>query len=167
MDIDFLAYVFCKNLPLPHKERIVSVSDKTVSHLKRYINLYHTKTTANTTYLFYTTIHGHTHSMSPGNVERLINKYAEQVRVHCPDMPKKVHPHMFRRTRATNLYQCNVDLELVSRILGHSSTQTTRIYAKPSLQMIQEAMEKSTVTISEDPIWPDDESELAKLFGLR
>ncbi len=66
---------------------------------------------------------------------------------------------MLRRTRATNLYQCNVELELVSRILGHSSTQTTRIYAKPSLQMIQEAMEKSGMTTPEEPIWPEDESE--------
>lgn len=47
---------------------------------------------------------------------------------------------MLRRTRATGLYQDGVELELVSRILGHSSTQTTRIYATPSMKMMQEAM---------------------------
>ena len=81
-----------------------------------------------TDYLFYTIIHGQPHQMSPGNVERIINKYADTVRDKHPDLPPKVHPHMFRRTRATDLYQSTVDLELVSRILGHASTQTTRIY---------------------------------------
>lgn len=106
--------------------------------------------------------------MSAGNVERLINKYANQIQTEHPDLSQKVHPHMFRRTRATNLYQSNVELELVSRILGHASTQTTRIYAKPSLEMLKEAMEKSNpVMEKEEPLWPEDEEELAKLFGLR
>jgi len=83
-------------------------------------------------------------------------------------MPLKVHPHMFRRTRATNLYQNDVELELVSRILGHSSTQTTRIYAKPSLEMLKKAMEKSSgCSFDATPIWPDKEEELAKICGLR
>ena len=75
---------------------------------------------------------------------------------------------MFRRTRATNLYQSNVELELVSRILGHASTQTTRIYAKPSLEMLKEAMDKANPELNaEKPLWPDDEDELAKICGLR
>ena len=75
---------------------------------------------------------------------------------------------LFRRTRATNLYQSNIELELVSRILGHASTQTTRIYAKPSLEMLKEAMDKSNPELNaEEPLWPDDEDELAKICGLR
>ena len=65
-------------------------------------------------YLFYTIIHGQPHQMSPSNVERIINKYADMIRNKHPDLPQKVHPHMFRRTRATDLYQSTVDLELVS-----------------------------------------------------
>ena len=88
--------------------------------------------------------------------------------VSCLLIPQKVHPHMFRRTRATDLYQSTVDLELVSRILGHSSTQTTRIYARPSLEMIRTAMDNSTTTVEvEEAMWPDNEDELARLFGLR
>jgi site-specific recombinase XerD len=150
------------------KERIVSLSYNTVEHLHQYMRLYHEESNVETDWLFYTTIHGHTHAMSPGNVERLIEKYATKVRGNVRDFPKKVHPHMFRRTRATNLYQSDVELELVSRILGHSSIQTTRIYAKPSIEMIKKAMEKSDSTINaEEPLWPDNEAELARLFGLR
>ena len=76
----------------------------------------------NTDVLFYTVIHEKAHAMSPGNVARIINKYADLIRADYPELPDKVHPHMFRRTRATNLYQNDIELELVSRILGHSST---------------------------------------------
>ncbi|MCR5746283.1 MAG: site-specific integrase [Lachnospiraceae bacterium] len=150
------------------KERIVSVSDNAAEHLKNYIKIYHDRDTPGTKYLFYSVIHGQIHKMSPGNVARIINKYADQIRDDCKDLPDRVHPHMFRRTRATNLYQSNVELELVSRILGHASTQTTRIYAKPSLEMLKEAMDKSNPELNaEEPLWPDDEDELAKICGLR
>lgn len=150
------------------KERIVSISDNTVAHIQQYMRDYHKETISTSDYLFYTIIHGQPHQMSPGNVERIINKYADMVRDDHPDLPPKVHPHMFRRTRATDLYQSTVDLELVSRILGHASTQTTRIYAKPSLEMIRSAMDSSSIAVeAEEPMWPDNEDELARLFGLR
>lgn len=151
------------------KERIVSITDKTVNHIKRYISYYHdNKNTVISELLFYTIINGNINRMSPGNVERIINKYANQTRQEHPDLPIHVHPHMFRRTRATNLYQSDVELELVSRILGHESTQTTRIYATPSLEMFKSAMERSAPSMpDEEPLWLGDEEELARLCGLR
>ena len=150
------------------KERIVSISDNAFRHLEHYIRLYHGSNSPVTEYLFYSVIHGQAQMMSPGNVARIINKYAEQTRKEHPDLPEKVHPHMFRRTRATNLYQNNIELELVSRILGHASTQTTRIYAKPSLDMIKDALNKSNPELNaEEPLWPDDEDEFARICGLR
>lgn len=75
---------------------------------------------------------------------------------------------MLRRTRATGLYQDGVELELVSRILGHSSTQTTGIYATPSMKMMQEAMGGSIGGMpEEEPLWTDNEDELARICGLR
>lgn len=150
------------------KERIVSISDDSAKHLERYIKLYHGTDTPYTEYLFYTVIHSQVNAMSPGNVERMINKYADKIRPEHPDLPEKVYPHMFRRTRATNLYQSDVELQLISRILGHVSTQTTRIYAKPSLEMIKSAMDRSNPELNaEQLLWPDDEAELARILGLR
>ena len=151
------------------RERIISISDRTADHLSYYINMFHNQSRPETEFLFYTVIHGKAGAMSPGNVERLIKKYAAIIRPEHPELPAKVHPHMFRRTRATDLYQNDVDLELVSRILGHASTQTTRIYAKPSLSMIQAAMEASAICpdSSKEPEWLENEDEMARLFGLR
>lgn len=71
------------------------------------------------------------------------------------------------RTRACGLYQSGVELELVSRILGHTSTQTTRIYASPSIEMLKTAMENVSVDISEAAEWIDNEEELAIICGVR
>lgn len=148
------------------KERIVSITDKTVEHLKRYIKIYHLEKDSDCP-LFYTVIKGHISAMSTGNAERILNKYAEMIRPEHPNLPQKLYPHMLRRTRACGLYQNGVELELVSRILGHTSTQTTRIYASPSIEMLKAAMESASDEISETAEWLDDEEELARLCGIR
>jgi len=149
------------------KERIVTITDKTVDHLRVYLKIYYSDK-AEDMPLFYTVIKGRIDRMSPGNVGRIINKYAAAIREEHPELPKKIYPHMFRRTRACNLYQDGVELELISRILGHSSTQTTRIYANPSVEMMRKAMEHSDSSLpNETPLWPDDEVEIARLCGIR
>ena len=60
-----------------------------------------------------------------------------------------------------------VELELISRILGHSSTETTRIYAVPSMEMMRKAMESGNLAVDEKQQWPDDDDEIARLCGLR
>lgn len=62
---------------------------------------------------------------------------------------------------------CLMKVELVSRILGHTSTQTTRIYASPSIEMLKKAMENNSVDVSETAEWLDDEEELARICGIR
>ena len=149
------------------KERIVTITERTTGHLRAYLKLYHPCSNEDTP-LFYTVINGRKNRMSPGNVGRIINKYASAIRPEHPGLPERIYPHMFRRTRACNLYQDGVELELVSRILGHASTQTTRIYAAPSVEMMRKAMEHEETTLpAETPLWLDDESELARLCGIR
>lgn len=148
------------------KERIVPIADVTAGHLKEYMKNYHPDRDADSP-LIYTVIKGNRDRMSVGNVERIIKKYAEQIRPDHPNLPESCYPHMVRRTRATNLYQDGTELELVSRILGHSSTETTRIYAVPSVEMMRKAMETGILATNEEPDWPDDEAELARLCGLR
>ena len=153
-----------------HRERVVAITEQTLNHILHYLEIYHSEKCPDTELLFYTTIKGQTGMMSEGNVERFLRQYAEQVMNTCPDMPERVHPHMFRRTRATNLYQNGVDLPLVSRILGHAQLETTRIYAKPSLDMMRAALESNTPPAVENemPLWTNaTEEQMAKMCGLR
>ena len=153
-----------------NKERIVAINIRTAEHLKQYLSVYHRSDLNPKKYVFYTEIKGVTEKMSSGNVERFISQYADSARNQCDQIPLKVYPHMFRRTRATNLYQNGVELELVSRILGHSSTETTKVYATPSLEMLRKAIEsvETPEQANEKPLWTGcNEEELAKLCGLR
>jgi len=151
------------------KERVVAINVKTVKHVKQYLDVYRSKDNPDTNLLCYTIIKGRAGKMSEGNVERFIQQYADKAREFCPDIPLHVYPHMLRRTRATNLYQNGVELALVSRILGHAFLDTTRVYAKPSLAMMREAMEsvEAPQTKDEKPLWAGSEEETAKLCGLR
>ena len=148
------------------KERIVAITDATAKHISNYLRSFHVDPSPDSP-LIYTVIKGDMGRMSVGNVERIIKKYADQIRPDHPDLPKTVYPHMVRRTRATNLYQDGIELELISRILGHTSTETTRIYAVPSVEMMRQAMECGNLASDEQPEWTDSEAELARLCGLR
>jgi len=151
------------------KSRIVPISPKTAAHLAHYISVYHGNGNSNTYLLFYTVIKNEIGMISEANVERFIRQYARKARSFCPSIPDRVHPHMFRRTRATHLYQNGVSLPLVSRLLGHASLETTRLYAQPSLKMLRDAIEsvETSKGIAVKPIWEGDEAAMAKLSGLK
>lgn len=146
------------------KERIVGLSSKTIKHLNFYLSIYHKEDISD--YIFYTVIKGSANCISVSTVETFIQRYADEVRILIPDIPKHVYPHMFRRSRATHLYRDNVPLELISRVLGHSSTDTTKdYYTTPSLEQMRKVVENKS-DIDVEPEW-ENEDRIAKLFGIR
>ena len=76
---------------------------------------------------------------------------------------------LFRRIKATNLYQDGIAIELVSTVLGHARTDTTKsYYAKPSVEQLRDAMESVPTPVSDEaPMWEGNEDEMARLCGLR
>lgn len=152
------------------KERTVAFSNKTVMLLEGYIDEFHREGSRKDA-LFYTVIKEVKGKMSTRNVERLVKKYADILRKQDPGVPESVYPHMLRRTRASGLYQDGVDISLISKVLGHSSIETTKDhYAIPSLEQKRAAMEKGSAyepDTQQEPMWLDDEGELAMLCGLR
>jgi len=165
LDGDF-PYVFINGKG--NKERTVQLTEKTVEHLKEYIRVCHPNSSRGT-FIFSTTIKGITDSMSDSNVQRLLKQYTAKARQVCPDIPESVHPHMLRRTRATNLYQDGVAIELVSTVLGHARVETTKThYAKPSVAQIRDALDSVPTPIKdEEPLWIGNEEEMARRCGLR
>jgi site-specific recombinase XerD len=153
-----------------NKERIVAITEMTAAHLLEYLRVFHPEQSDRDALLFYTVIKGQVGRMSGGNVERFISQYARKAALLCADVPTKVHPHMFRRTRATMLYQSGVELALISKILGHSQIETTRIYAVPSMEMLRQAIVsvESPAQLDEKPIWKScSDDEMARLCGIR
>ena len=70
-------------------------------------------------------------------VYRLIERCARRVPAL---VGKKVTPHTFRHTAACHLVQAGVDINTIRAWLGHSTIDTTNIYAEIDLQMKAEAV---------------------------
>lgn len=152
------------------KPRLVPVTDDTIKYFRKYASIYHSEKDE-TQPMFYT-IHRQVKTpMSDDNVARFIDKYSIKARAIYPEMPQKVHPHMFRRSRAMHLYRSGMPLALLSEWLGHENPETTLIYAYADPEMKRNAIEKATVenpikTNEKLPIWKDNEDIINRLCGL-
>lgn len=155
-----------------NKTRTVPLMDKTVEHLKAYLEKFHPEATRDKQdYLFYTVIHGKKGQMSPDAVAAFLKKYASMARETCDEIPDSVHPHQFRHTRAISLYRNGVPLILVSEFLGHADVNTSQIYAYADTEMKRAAINKAMGNNDNDDKqdssrWEGDEDLLKKLFGL-
>lgn len=149
------------------KTRCISLNQKCAEHVKNYVLQYHGINAEADAPLFYTVIHGEKNPMSTRNVERIVKKYADQVRRDHESLPESVYPHMFRRTRATGLYRDGVPLEMVSAILGHENSETTKIYAIPSAEQLRKALLKGqSIDDNQEKLWENKTEEIRRMFGL-
>ncbi len=156
-----------------NKTRAVPLMDKTIAHLKEYMERFHPKDPQNQeAFLFYTQIKGIQGRMSDDNVSCFLKKYAETAREVCSDVPARIHAHLFRHTRAMHLYQAGIPLSYIKDFLGHVSINTTDIYASTDISMMRAALERigrrdSEQVPKEAPVWQDNEELILKLCGLK
>ena len=147
-----------------NKERKVSLDDNTAQLLQLYLKEYHPNHPTPEFPLIYTKYKGEFKQMTHRNIQKILKKYSEGLK------RGNVYPHLLRRSRATNLYQNDTPIEIVSVFLGHSSIETTKDhYAFPSMEQMKAAMEagKPSDAARVKPLWEGHKDELAKLCGLR
>lgn len=65
-------------------------------------------------------------SLTPSGIYKIVAKYADQTGLK--EELRKLSPHTFRSTAATNALEHNADLAKVQEWLGHANIATTRIY---------------------------------------
>ena len=156
-----------------NKYRITPITKDVVKLFYNYCRLYHPNMDNDKeSYLFYTVRNGVTSQMSDDNVQRFLRTYGKSVRADNPEFPH-LHSHLFRRTRAMHLYIANVPLPLISEWMGHSSLESTRIYALATTEMKRKAVEKlsseeksvfnNDVTFK----YADNDEILKRLCGLK
>jgi len=147
------------------KTRSVPLMDKTVSHLKEYLKRFHTEGGAARP-LFYSERSGEPHKLSTDAVAVILKTCGNTARRTCAEVPERVHPHLFRHTRAMDLYRAGMPLSYVADFLGHVSVNTTGIYASADVEMLRKAVEKANPeSPPQSRVWKDEES-LKKLCGL-
>ena len=157
------------------KTRVVTMSVRMASLLREYVSRAHCgKTRDSEDNLFFTVRNGCPTRMTEDNVRHLARHYGTMARKCCKEVPKNVHPHLFRHSRAMHLYEHGMDLMLVSQWLGHAQFKTTLIYARADPEMKRKAIERATAKDARlrDLIKPkrmkvDDDNLLKRLYGLK
>lgn len=142
------------------KSRNVPLMDKTVAHLRHYLQEFHPhpEATADAP-LFYAKRDGRPHALSTDSLNLLLGHYANQARSTCSEIPDHVHCHLIRKTRAMTLYQRGMPLTVIMNLLGHANLSTTsHFYAFATTEMIYEAMKKThPEAVAAEPLWKREE----------
>jgi len=157
------------------KIRTVPLMESTVKHFQNYAGIFHPgESVYSEQFLFYK-IRGEQRSkLHHDTARRFIFDYGAAAKEHCPDVPDKVTPHLWRHTRAMNLYQRGMDLTLISQWLGHAKLDTTRIYARADTEQKRLAMEKATFNfgplaekLNPERFIINDDDMIKRLYGLK
>ena len=112
--------------------------------------------------------------MTEDNARKMIAHYGETARMKCAEVPVRVHPHLFRHSRAMHLYHGGMDLALISQWLGHSQFETTLIYAQADVEMKRKAIEEASANgcplgemFSNPRFSVSDDETIKRLYGLK
>ena len=155
--------------------RTVPLMQSTAEHFKNYVKVFHLGEGGySEQYLFYVARAGKVQKMHHDTARRLIHGYGVSAKCVCPDVPDKVHPHLWRHTRAMHLYQRGMELSLISQWLGHAKLETTRIYARADTERKRQAIANATdadsplaAKLNAERFMVSDDELLKQLYGLK
>ncbi|WKV08583.1 site-specific integrase [Thermoanaerobacterium sp. CMT5567-10] len=137
-----------------NKARIVPLMEKETHILKRYMEEERLLTPAAGQYpLFF---NRRKEKLTRAGIGYILDKYVKMARnMNNALVPEKFTCHCLRHSKAMHLLQAGVNLVYIRDILGHSSVQTTEIYARADSKQKREAIERAytDVTPIELPIW--------------
>ena len=102
------------------KERIVFFSDRALEYLERYLG-------GRQEGPIILSMRSPHQGLKKNAIENIIRKIAERAEIN-----KRVFPHLLRHTFATHALNKGMPLPTLCDLMGHCSTDTTRIYAKNS-----------------------------------
>lgn len=117
------------------KERIVYFSTKAKLNMQSYLENRQGENTA----LFISEKAPH-QQIGIRALQLMIKKIKDRTNVK-----EKVHAHKFRRTQATHLLNSGMTIQGVQKILGHTSPETTQIYAQISQENLKNEFKRLVV----------------------
>ena len=150
-----------------NKVRTVPLMGNTVELLKKYINENDLKRKSHSTqeYLF---VNRSGNKMTRAGIGYILDKYVKIANENGANITVKVHPHVFRHSKAVHLLESGVELIYIRDILGHSSVTTTEIYAKVCAANKRAALEKAYEDVStiEEKDWTENKDLMSWLSDL-
>jgi integrase/recombinase XerD len=149
------------------KVRTVPLSSKCADMLKQYIRGYHLDSPEANMYPLFG--NGHHSKLTRTAVTAIVKKYAGKARLLDSQLiPDHLSPHSLRHSKGMLLQDADVNIFCIRDFLGHSSINTTEIYARASVRQKKEALEKTAVTPYNDikTSWQKDKKLLEWLKEL-
>lgn len=152
------------------KTRVVPLMGEQIVILKRYMEENH---------LFESNKHKHNlffnsrkEKLTRAGVTYILKTYANMARQVNPELiPCIISCHSLRHSRAMHLLQSGVNIVYLRDILGHTSIQTTDIYARADSKQKREALEKAYMDLIPDKAknrdWERNQGLLDWLKGLQ
>ena len=138
-----------------NKVRIVPISDELVKLLNKYFKqLYFDYGDG---LLFYSKNHI---KYSRFGINFIIKALVDKLKILYPTYFKgNYHPHSFRHSKATHLYNNGTPLLYIKDFLGHSTITTTEIYATPNSTKQRELILENASEIKIKTIYSDSKKE--------
>ena len=113
------------------KERETYLTASSCLHLKTYLESRTDKSEA-----LFVSSKAPYNRLTVAGVEKILKRLGNMAGV------KKVHPHRFRRTMATNVLKKGMPLEEVKELLGHTKLDTTMIYCTVSRENVKHSHQR-------------------------
>lgn len=133
------AYVQIRLHGKGNKTRYNPLPSEVLPHLDAYLAEFHPNG-KNEDYLFYT-IHNSQHSkMAPRTVNSFLTAYAKQLNEKNPSFPPNLHCHVFRHSIGMAMYKAGIPISYIKDFLGHSSIDSTAIYAHADNEAMADAL---------------------------
>lgn len=134
----------------PYKMRKVYFTDESLHWLRKYLQMRNENFEP-----MFASFTGQ--RATPGGVRRTIQEAMKRAKI-----TKRIHPHIFRSTHATNLLEGGANIKAVQFLLGHESERTTlkhyaavnKSHAKEEHQRIlNKEMEKTEIDFVKELVW--------------
>ena len=159
------------------KTRYIPFPEEAVPHLEAYLREFH-PAEKNDDFLFYTIHKGVCTQMAPRTVNSFLAKYANELHRGDSSFPKGLHCHVFRHSIGMAMFKAGIPLSYIKDFLGHSSIDSTSIYAHADDESMaaalrsvdQEALptKDSNGVVTYQPVkkWKGQEEYLLTFCGL-
>lgn len=150
------------------KIRIVPLSSSQARNLKQYMLENDLLEKENLCKPLFCNPHGD--KLSRVAILNIVRKYSALARITRPDLiPDTISCHSFRHSKAIHMLEADINLVYIRDFLGHSSTNTTDIYARVSQKKKDEAMQKLNTGIIKEckTTWQKDKPLLSFLKDLQ
>jgi site-specific recombinase XerD len=152
------------------KTRIVPMARNQIVFLRKYMYRYGLNDNRYLTHSLF--FNGRGEKMTRTGVTYILKKYADMARQITPSLiPERISCHSLRHSKAMHLLQAGVNLIWIRDLLGHTTIQTTEVYAKADSKQKREALEKAYTDMLPDKMkdgeWQKNQTLLDWLKGLQ